>query len=201
MTPRPGRPSSTLPSPSAPPIDLLLWAVTRVEQGGYNFEKCATRALGRPHIEDVAAALVVAHGSMADAAVLLGMGRGRLRAYVDRVPDLVDLVSQQREAFLDKVEKSVHERALAGEWRAQRFILTTLGRDRGYGNKLEVENTNTALAELLGGRTRATDHDLPSNGPIIDITPEPEDGGPAADEAEASAETVDPAVHAESGVS
>ena len=151
------------------PIDLLAWAVERTKRGRYNFKKCATRELGRPHLEDVAAALVSAEGSVACAADMLGIGRQQLHNYIARTPDIQDLRDQYRESVLDRVERNVHKRALNGDWKAERFILTTLGRVRGYGNKTTIEHEGDgALKELLNGAEKT--HSLP--GEIIDVTPE-----------------------------
>ena len=159
--------TASLPAPA--PIDLLAWAVTRCREGAYNFDKCATRELRRPHLEDVAAAIVTAEGSLADAAELLGLSRTRLRAFIERTPDLGDLLDQYRESVLDRVERNVHKRALNGDWKAERFILSTLGRVRGYGNKTTIEHEGDgALKELLGAAEKT--HALP--GEIIDVTPE-----------------------------
>ena len=70
---------------------------------------------------------------------------------------------------MDRVERSVHERALKGDWKAERFLLTTLGRDRGYGSRVLVEDErDAALRAVLSGSSRA--HVLP--GDLIDVTPE-----------------------------
>ena len=153
-------------------MDLILWASERARSGNYNFQKCATRELGVPHMEDVSAALVQCCGSRVEAAELLGMSRPKLSKYIRLHPDLKDLVDSERDGLLDRVERSVAERALSGDWAAQKFILTTLGKDRGYTTKTEVETTSGGeLAELLRASDKA--HILP--GDYIDITPEEDD--------------------------
>ena len=167
--------TASLPAPA--PIDLLAWAVERTKRGRYNFKKCATRELGRPHLEDVAAALVSAEGSVACAADLLGIGRQQLHNYIGRTPDIQDLRDQYRESVLDRVERNVYKRALKGDWKAQRFILSTLGRERGYGNRTTIEHEDAGqLRELLERAEKS--HGLP--GEIIDVTPNEEANSNAA---------------------
>ena len=114
---------------------------------------------------------MTAEGSLADAAELLGLSRSRLKSFIERRPDLGDLLDQYRESVLDRVERNVHMRALNGDWRAERFILTTLGRVRGYGNKTTIEHEgDAALKELLKDAEKT--HALP--GEIIDVTPNEE---------------------------
>ena len=171
-------PVNGLPATTAV-VDLLEWALSRHRDGGYDFERCATRELGKPHVEDIAAALVECSGSLADVSDLLHVGRARVHAFVNNHPDLRELIVQLRESIVDRVERSVHERALAGDWKAERFLLTTLGRDRGYGSRVVVEDErDAALRAVLDGSSRA--HVLP--GDLIDVTPStPEEASDADD--------------------
>ena len=97
---------------------------------------------------------------------------------------------------MDRVERSVQERALAGDWKAERFLLTTLGRDRGYGSRVLVEDErDAALRAVLSGSSRA--HVLP--GELIDVTPEEASDGDGDSDAGSAVSAEAEAAEAEVG--
>lgn len=143
------------------------WALDRAKEGLYSFERCLTKVTGTVHFEDVVAALMVELGSRSGAADLLGISRPRLSSYIANRPDLIDLCKEIREGIKDRVEQNVLRKALDGDWQAEKLILTTIARDRGYGPSVVVEDsTSGALVELL---KRAGGHSLPE---AIDVTEE-----------------------------
>lgn len=85
---------------------------------------------------DVARA-IDAHWTLADVARDLGVHRATVYRYLARWPDLVDRLQQRREALLDLAEDKLREAIEAGELRAIIFVLSTLGRKRGYVSRVE----------------------------------------------------------------
>lgn len=85
-------------------------------------------------------------GNVSRVADALGSSRGAVRNYIDRHPDLQDVVSQCRERQLDELEKSVFDRALdSNDTTLQLFILKTQGRKRGWDQD-EAKNTAKDIA-------------------------------------------------------
>lgn len=178
MAPDPGK--STLPAESSAsgnvreyvpednePIHAVDWALILVSRGGYNFERCATVVYGKLELEDAVAALYTTKGNVAEAARLLHVGRYKLQAMIDNKPDLRDLLDDVRETFLDRIEASVFERAAGGDFQAQKFILTSLGKRRGWGQQVTIEQdvSDKLLAAMNAANSRG--HALP--GPIVDV--------------------------------
>lgn len=78
-------------------------------------------------------AIKAASGNLSQAARSLGLTRTSLKNRVDRVPELAHLVIDLRDEVVDTAEQNHFIRAKSGEDpAAERFILSTLGADRGY---------------------------------------------------------------------
>jgi hypothetical protein len=101
---------------------------------GYDFTRCYSRmnADGDPGELDTAVAIMVTGAVLSDMSKLLGRSRVTISSYIGKNPHLAELVDEVAETFLDEVEKLHKGAALQGDLGAQRFILTTLGKDRGY---------------------------------------------------------------------
>lgn len=100
----------------------------------YDFSKALTRVdFGATLSQlDTAVAIMRTGGVMKDMVMLLGRSRAVISTYVANDPHLTELVEEVAEGFLDEVEKLQKTAALQGDLAAQRFILTTLGKGRGY---------------------------------------------------------------------
>lgn len=78
-------------------------------------------------------ALVNNGGNVSRAARLLGFTRTKLQERIDRKPDLIQLLADLREEAVDDAETNQLLRARSGaDPQAERFVLQTLGRKRGY---------------------------------------------------------------------
>jgi hypothetical protein len=97
----------------------------------------------------IADALRVTRGNLSDAARLLTerCGISCSRAYLKRAttsrPMLVELVADMTQAIVDKAEDNIFNLVEHGDDKASYFILRTLGKDRGYVPKEEVEASST----------------------------------------------------------
>ena len=106
----------------------------------YPFESCYTKKdrLNAYADEDVAAALILSEGNLSGAAKLLGRSRRSLEQYIVKISHLRDLQEDLMAEFLDAVETLQKNAALAGDLTTQRFMLSTLGKDRGYVARSEA---------------------------------------------------------------
>ena len=112
-----------------------------IDAHGYDFKNCPTRVdrTGPYFIDDVLAAIAVAAGNLNRAAYLLRRSRVRLKDYVYRTDAAIEFLDNFQEGLLDYVEASHNRAALAGDGSAQRFLLSTLGKQRGYSTKTETK--------------------------------------------------------------
>jgi hypothetical protein len=112
----------------------------------------------------IADALRDTRGNLSDAARLLTerCGIPCSRAYLKRAttsrPMLVELVADMTQAIVDKAEDNIFNLVEHGDDKASYFILRTLGKDRGYVPKEEVEgklDASALIEAIQAGRTRA----------------------------------------------
>jgi hypothetical protein len=104
----------------------------------YDLLKCKTRInKSEPMIRlDVAAAILVAEGNYTQMSVLLGRSRTLIQNFVVHDEELAMLRQEVFDIKIDQIEQNTLDRALQGEDAvSERFILTTLGANRGYGTK------------------------------------------------------------------
>ena len=92
-------------------------------------------------VETVAKALHDANGIMAVAAKLLKCDRSTVKRYVDKYARLRTVRDEERAVLIDLAEGALVLAVKKGEWSAIHYTLTTLAKDRGYG-----EVTKTILA-------------------------------------------------------
>lgn len=99
----------------------------------------AVQMFNQPSITaaEIAEALVEANGNISVAARELGMRRGVLMDRINSNADLVTTLSDLREALVDKAEENQLTRAIGGaDPAAERFVLQTLGKSRGYSTAI-----------------------------------------------------------------
>lgn len=118
----------------------------------YPFAKCHTVVTGEFEKADVIAAIMRTGGNLAAMGRLLAKPRNAVKAYIDKQQDLVLLLADQREGFLDEIEAKAMNAALTGDTTNQRFFLQTLGKARGYTTKSDINanvSADAGLAALL----------------------------------------------------
>lgn len=84
--------------------------------------------------KDMVAHLIVKlTGNVSAIADAMGSCRGSVSTFINRHPDLVDMLKQSRERQLDQLEKTVFDRAIESQdTTLQLFLLKTQGKSRGY---------------------------------------------------------------------
>lgn len=119
--------------------DLAPEVRLRVEQGRYDFENCATRLdhFGPIWKQDVMAAIIVTKGEMAAIAHLIGRRRQSVKDFIHRNRDILLFYTDVRESEIDEIERGAIEMAKAGDPGMMKFILTTLGKNRGFTTRVE----------------------------------------------------------------
>lgn len=124
---------------------------------GYNLLTCPTvRDLEGPILSlDVAVALLKSDGHIAAVAQALGRSRRTIDTFIQRDLNLSELLEDIQETFLDDAEAKARALARSGDGGVLKYMLSTLGKKRGY-----VTRTETMLPN--GGMT--VQFFLPANG-------------------------------------
>ncbi len=85
-------------------------------------------------------------GNLSRAADSIGSSRGAVRGFIDRHPELQQILKDCRERQIDELEESVFERAVdSTDTTLQMFVLKTQGRHRGWEQN-EAQNTAKDIA-------------------------------------------------------
>lgn len=104
----------------------------------YNFVECDTRTKGVFHPQDVVAAILLTGGMYKDMVPLLGRPRHSIRDYIQSNEDIRLIWEEIQDGKLDDLEKGIFNSALAGNETDRRFLLSTLGKNRGFSTRTEA---------------------------------------------------------------
>jgi hypothetical protein len=106
----------------------------------YNFGVAPTRLdpKGPYYKEDVVAALLSTEFNLGRTAQLLGRSRASLSNYVASHADVKEVYDDAREALIDDAEHTVSQSLRRGDSTDARYVLSTLGKDRGYTTRQET---------------------------------------------------------------
>jgi len=99
--------------------------------------------------QEIAFAIIDCGGYVSAIAKTLGCKIESIRNAINSNPELKELVYEQREELLDNAERGLVKAVNAGKLEAIKFVLSRLGRNRGYGQKLEVENTGETSSRIV----------------------------------------------------
>lgn len=81
-------------------------------------------------------ALISEMGNLAAVARKLKMRRGALLDRINTSPDLTVTLDDRREEVIDTAQSNMFTATMAGDLKASKFILTTIGKERGYQTSL-----------------------------------------------------------------
>jgi hypothetical protein len=98
--------------------------------------------------EQVILAIQETRGMITLAARKLNCAPNTIRAYVQRHPTVAQALQEQREGFLDTAELALMKAVQNGEAWAIAFSLKTLGRKRGYVERVEVDTNPIDWAKV-----------------------------------------------------
>jgi hypothetical protein len=90
--------------------------------------------------------IIKCSGNLSRVADAIGGNRGSIRAFIDRDPELQQVLKDARERLVEEVEDSVFQRAAqSNDTALQCFVLKTQGRHRGW-DQSEAQNTAKDIA-------------------------------------------------------
>ena len=98
--------------------------------------------------KDIIDAMKKTNGNLTLTAQLLGCTREGIRLRVNKYPELKAVMNESRESVIDVAEGALQRAVLNGESWAISFTLKTIGKSRGYSEKIEQEITGKDGAPL-----------------------------------------------------
>lgn len=94
-------------------------------------------------------ALEDCNGVISNAADKIGMKPSAMQNRLTRSPKLADVRKQCKEKIVDSAETGLFAAVKARKPWAIKLVLSRLGRDRGYGNNLQIETSNSTRIVLV----------------------------------------------------
>lgn len=88
-------------------------------------------------LDEVLDAVREAKGNMSIAAESLGCTRQTIYNASKRWATVRAEIASQRETVIDLAEEKLLDKLNDGEWHAVKYVLSTLGKERGYGPEIE----------------------------------------------------------------
>lgn len=87
--------------------------------------------------KSVVYALDTAKGNVSKASDLLECRPKTLRSYIARHKELQDIIADYQERVLDLAQEIIFKEVECGDYASARYVLDTLGKDRGFSHKEE----------------------------------------------------------------
>lgn len=87
--------------------------------------------------EEVIAAIRATKGIVSQAAKRLGCTARTVDNYAARWPEVAEALEEERRILVDTAEIQLMKLVQNGEWEAVKFVLKTVGKDRGYVERTE----------------------------------------------------------------
>lgn len=113
--------------------------------------------------DQIKEALVEARGNLTEAAKFLvtkwdvSCSRQYVKDACDKRPELLGFFDDLRQGFVDKAETNIFDAVMAGDLRVSVQVAMTLGKERGWSQKTEVEvvDHEGSVARIHEARERA----------------------------------------------
>jgi hypothetical protein len=100
-----------------------------------------------PHAK-IVAAIRKSKGCIADAAKLAGCSPAWLRRLVNKHAVIKEVLDEEREQLIDLSEMTIREKVESGDVDTAKFVLRTLGRNRGWGENLRFDASVNATGKV-----------------------------------------------------
>lgn len=148
---------------------------------GYDLEMCPTaREPEGPILSlDVAVALLKLDGHIAAVAQHLGRSRRVIDTFIQRDLNLSELLEDIQETFLDDAEAKARALARSGDGGVLKYMLSTLGKKRGYVTRTEtmLPNGGMTVQFFLPANGRETHEVIDGTFSSVPQVGHPSDGG------------------------
>lgn len=101
--------------------------------------------------EQIADAIKKKAGNITEAAKALNVTRRALYKRIDADEELQQLVTDEREALVDMAESEARKQIKKGNTAIIIFTLKTLGKNRGYVERIEQEHSGEISTRIIEG--------------------------------------------------
>lgn len=101
--------------------------------------------------------LVASEGNMSHAASALGVSRQWLQTKVNNNVTLTAMMMDRREAIVDQAEQNVFADVLKNDPTANRFVLQSIGKARGWSSGVGGEGKNGEIVVVINKLSGETD--------------------------------------------
>lgn len=105
--------------------------------------------------EEVSQTIRDANGMVSSAARKLGVSRKTIYNYINRYVTVKEALDEAREELLDMTEAQLFKAIKGGNVTAIMFTLKTIGKDRGYVERVQQEHTIKDVSTLTDDELRA----------------------------------------------
>lgn len=112
-------------------------------------------APARPKRAEIYEALIAAQGNISMVVRELGSTRKYVIETINSTPELVALLEDIREAHIDNSEQNIFADVAKGDQSASRFVVSTLGKKRGWSPGVEGSGKNGAIVVEIKNFTGA----------------------------------------------
>ena len=109
--------------------------------------KLAVRAQDEKLEDSLAEAIIRNRGVISKIAADVGMQVGSVYYSIRKKPSLQTLMQEARERIIDQAEDNIFDRVEIGDYQASVFVVRTLGKDRGYTERKEIDSQVTHTIE------------------------------------------------------
>ncbi len=92
----------------------------------------------------IASEIAAQCGNVSAIARVLKMRRGAVQDRINVSPDLISILEENREGVIDDSEMNMFKAVKKGDLLASKFILSTIGKNRGYGTRTELTGLDGA---------------------------------------------------------
>lgn len=99
--------------------------------------------------ENVRDAIDQSGGIVSHVAKRLGCSRQGLYKWLGKNPELGRAIFDERERLLDKAESNLAVAVEAGHLGASMYVLSTLGKDRGYSRRIEANESPRPMGNVI----------------------------------------------------
>jgi hypothetical protein len=105
--------------------------------------KLAIREQGDRVDHTIALAIVQTKGVLSRMIEIVGLPAPSIRYRITQSPMLKQVIFEARESVIDNAEDNIFKKVEAGDYGASVFVVKTLGKDRGYTERREIEGNIT----------------------------------------------------------
>lgn len=102
-------------------------------------------------VDEISKALKAKGGNVADAAKALNVTRQALYKRIHADETLQEVATEQRESFIDLTESALLKQVKRGNTAAIIFTLKTIGKERGYVERVEQKQIGEQILRVVYG--------------------------------------------------